>query len=113
MLDCCFNETLDSAPLASSTENLKSLASVGAGTHVTQNIEYVTGLTQPKLDKVVKVRYMWWDDLVAKAKSCGLYPEIPSGFPADEKPIMSIGSTPRKGSRRPAPPVKQIEFSRF
>lgn len=95
-----------------SSGKLKSLAAVGAGEHVEQNIKHVTGLRQPKFETVVKIKYEWWDDLVTKAKANGITAENPSGFPGDEKQIMSIGTTPRKRGRKAAA-VVQPELSRF
>lgn len=92
-----------------SDESLKSLVSVGAGQHVDQKIVYVTGLIKPLLTTTVRIKYVWWNDLVASLKATPAAEAHPSGFPGD-KPIMSIGSTPRVQSgggvfRRSTEPV--------
>lgn len=88
-----------------STKSLESLVSVGAGDHVDQKITYVTGLVKPTFTETVRVKYMWWDDLVAHLKeSHGAEPHA-SGFPGDRnQQVMSIGSTPKVGSFRRAFP---------
>ncbi len=77
----------------------KSAAFVGAGEQVTQNIVTATGLVDPKFAQVVKVKYLWWDELEAKLHENAPFvktAEDGSGFPGDRnKKIMSIGSTPR------------------
>lgn len=97
------------------TKGLESLVSVGAGAHVDQKITYVTGLIKPVLSETVRVKYVWWDDLVAKLKETAPADKNPSGFPGDkEHKIMSLGKTPRintpKEKRVPAP---QPVFTRF
>jgi hypothetical protein len=80
------------------TKSLESLVSVGAGQHVDQKITYVTGLIKPMLTTTVRVKYVWWDDLVASLKETAPSEAHPSGFPGD-RPLMSIGSTPRVGQQ--------------
>lgn len=83
------------------SKDLESLVSVGAGQHVDQKITYVTGLIKPTLTETVRVKYLWWDDLVAKLRTENVAAPQPSGFPGDkEKNIMSIGGTPRIGSEK-------------
>jgi hypothetical protein len=101
-----------SASLSEPATELKSLASVGAGEYVNQNIRYVEGLRKPVFTEVVRVRYLWWDELEAKLKDNYRVEEQPSGFPADKKNI-NLGNTPRikenqGGFRRSANP----EFAR-
>jgi len=87
------------------SKSLESLVAVGAGDHVDQKITYVTGLVKPTFTETVRVKYMWWDDLVARLKETqGAEPHA-SGFPGDKnQQIMSIGSTPKVGSFRRAFP---------
>jgi hypothetical protein len=95
---------------ASPPKELESLAAVGAGEHVDQKITYVTGLIKPTLSETVRVRYMWWDDLVAKLKERNVPAPHASGFPGDKKQhIMSLGNTPRIGSFSRAFPREQAE----
>jgi len=98
------------------SKSLESLVSVGAGEHVDQKITYVTGLIKPVFAETVRVRYLWWDELVAKLKEQTPKDAHPSGFPGDkEHKIMDLKSTPRipsqnKRVKRAAPePV----FTRF
>lgn len=91
------SETKSSASLEKS-KSLESLVSVGAGQHVDQKITYVTGLIKPMLTTTVRVKYVWWDDLVTSLKETAPAEAHPSGFPGD-RPLMSIGSTPRVGQQ--------------
>jgi len=87
-LDC------DAAGAASGNFELQSLASVGAGSYTEQQITYVAGLIKPLLSDTVRVKYVWWDDLVAALRTNSVAAPHPSGFPGD-KPLMSLGSTPK------------------
>ena len=88
----------------SATADINTLVSVGAGAHVDQHITYVTGLTKPLLSETVRVKYLWWDDLVAKLKEANVAAPHPSGFPGDgNKTNIDLKDTPRKvGSFRRA-----------
>lgn len=80
------------------SKSLESLVSVGAGQHVDQKISYVPGLIKPVFAETVRVRYLWWDDLVAKLRENNVAEPHPSGFPGDKNhQVMSIGNTPRIG----------------
>jgi hypothetical protein len=92
------------APVASSGEvtigelsvdnDLESLVAVGAGDQVEQKITYVEGLIKPIFSEIVKVKYMWWDEL--KEILRGDKPkQTQDGFPGDKKAILDLGSTPR------------------
>lgn len=97
-------------------ESLKSLAAVGAGVQVEQKIQHTAGFVSPVLGEIVRVRYMWWDDLRDALRANGVTPSSPVlGFPGEEKKLMSIGSTPRLGQwAQPAFPVaRPVEYSRF
>lgn len=96
------------------SEGLESTAAVGAGQHVDQRITHTTGLVQPSLSEVVRVRYVWWDDLVSKLRAGhGAEPHA-SGFPADSnKTNINLGSTPRiasisKSSHSAAPVYSRV-----
>ena len=93
------------------TRSLESLASVGAGQYTDQKITYVTGLIKPVLSETVRVRYMWWDELVAKLRENHVPAPHASGFPADKKKLnINLGSTPRIGSyQQPAFPREQAQ----
>jgi hypothetical protein len=91
--------------------SLQSLAAVGAGQHVDQKINYVAGLIKPLFSETVRVKYMWWDELVSKLREHNVPVPHPSGFPGDKKQTnINLGNTPRIGEfgrafprERPAP----------
>lgn len=94
--------------------SFEKLVAVGAGEQVNQNITYVTGLTKPVFSESVRVRYLWWDDLVKKL-SVPADPH-PTGFPGDQgRQIMSLGDTPRLDApKKPKSKVKRSSApSRF
>lgn len=97
-------------------QSLEKLVAVGAGEHVEQKISYVQGLIKPLFTETVRVRYLWWDDLVAKLSSAEVEAPHGSGFPGDKQNIMSLGSTPRlvtHASVRRVQEVKKPVFTRF
>lgn len=116
-MDCFFSAGEPAAAAAASPE-LKSLASVGAGSYTEQQITYVAGLIKPLLSDTVRVKYVWWDDLVSALRVNTSASPHPSGFPGD-KPLMSIGSTPRYDTREQRQALRtklaqeQLQFSRF
>lgn len=98
-------------------EPMKSLAAVGAGQHVQQDIRTATGLVKPVLSEIVRVRYMWWNELKEALRANGSQHHPPTlGFPgtAPQK-IMSLGSTPRIGSWSESgfPAQTQTYYDRF
>lgn len=94
------NEISDSdpGPAAAGTRSLESLASVGAGQYTDQKINYVTGLIKPVLAETVRVRYMWYDDLVKALRANNVPAAQPSGFPGDKSRGINLGKTPRIGN---------------
>jgi len=81
------------------TKSLESLVAVGAGQHVDQKITYVAGLIKPTFSETIRVKYMWWDELVAKLREHNVPAPQPSGFPADQKRAnINLGGTPRIGT---------------
>lgn len=71
-----------------------SAASVGAGSYINNNIHYAEGFIKPQLSEIVKVRYLWWDDLKAKLETQNF--DHPSGFPGDEEfKHVDLKNTPR------------------
>lgn len=99
---------------AVASDTFQKSAAVGAGQTIDQKIQKVSGLVQPSFSQIVKLRYQWWTELCEEAKAAGLYPSYPgNGFPGDEAPMMSIGSTPRLGTYIPPTPKPRVEFSRF
>src|ERR1700722_342271 len=82
----------DAAPMKS----LKKEAAVGAGEFVSQKTHTVRGLEKPILNSVLRVRYMWWDDVVARLKSSRHTDPYPTGFPADKiKSFADLSGVPR------------------
>ena len=84
--------------------SLNSVAGTGAGDYAEQRITQVAGLRHPVLAEVLRLRYVWWDDLVTKLKAKGISPSAASVFPGfpGNAPFKGIdlGSTP-KGSTAP------------
>jgi hypothetical protein len=72
----------------------------GVGSTVAQRIERVPGLRQPTYKQIVRVKYMWWDDLKAAldahAATAAREPFV-AGFPGGGvEPLgINLGSTPR------------------
>lgn len=111
MQNCSFNAS-DAAPAAAGAatmdcylsdsdagKSLESLVAVGAGQHVDQKINYVAGLIKPVFAETARVKYMWWDELVAKLRENNVPTPHPSGFPGDKKQTnINLGGTPRIGS---------------
>lgn len=93
----CFNSSSVSTNNGNS-KGLESLVAVGAGQHVDQKISYVSGLIKPTFTETVRVRYLWWDDLVSRLKETKTAVPHASGFPGDPQHKMSLGTTPRIGS---------------
>lgn len=111
--DCFMSEVGEAAAAGS----LESLVSVGAGEHVDQHITYVTGLIKPVFAETVRVRYLWWDDLVAKLRTETTAQPHASGFPGDrDHKNIDLKGTPRvgekKGSFRRVEPQYQM-YDRF
>lgn len=75
-----------------SSNDLDSLVAVGAGEQVEQKITYVEGLIKPIFSEIVKVKYMWWNELKEILQG-NKQPQ--DGFPGNKKTILDLGSTPR------------------
>ena len=112
--DCYFSEVSDGAPAAAA--GLETLVSVGAGEHVDQKITYVSGLIKPIFTDTVRVKYIWWDDLVEKLRTHTKAEAQPSGFPGDrDRKNIDLKGTPRIGNKKGS--VRRVEqpqvFDRF
>jgi len=106
----CSNVSDDVVPAA---QELQSLASVGAGSYTEQKITYTTGLIKPLLSETVRVKYVWWDDLVAALRTNAVAKPHPSGFPGD-KPMLKLGNTPRVNTVESNQRLQeQLNFARF
>lgn len=90
----------------SNSIDLQSLVSVGAGQYVDQKITYVQGLIKPVFTETIRVRYLWWDDLVSKLREYNVPAPHASGFPGDKLKGVNLGTTPRIGN------YKQSAFPR-
>lgn len=110
--------SLDISPISENSVNnsdLESLVAVGAGEHVEQKITYVQGLVKPVFNQTLRLRYLWWDDLKTALRANNVPLPHPSGFPGD-KPIMSLGSTPRMVKHTSAKRIEEVvvrEYNRF
>ena len=74
---------------------------MGAGEFVEQAIGSARGLIRPVLNRVVQLRYMWWDDLVARLEELKVEAPVqhPTGFLPDRgEPLADLGTTPRPES---------------
>lgn len=67
---------------------------IGAGSYQDQKIGSAQGLTQPVFSQLIRVRYLWWDELVQKLQSSGMQykSEHPTGFHGGG---IDLGNTPR------------------
>jgi hypothetical protein len=84
---------------------------VGAGREIIQKIGTAQGLVRPVLDRIITLKYMWYDDLVKKLESRGFVREgaQPNGFPGDrEKRFMDLSHVPVAGAPAPAPVVHRF-----
>jgi hypothetical protein len=104
-VSCNAGETKSAGPIRSadnrrSRKSLEKLVSVGAGQHVDQKITYVTGLIKPTFAETIRVKYVWYDDLVKMLQEQDASSPQPSGFPADKKRGIDLGATPRIGGRQ-------------
>lgn len=81
------------------TKSLKKEASVGAGEQVSQRTVTVKGLDNPILNSIVRVRYMWYDDLVVLVKKASIQrmeDPHPTGFPAEKiRSFADLSNVPR------------------
>jgi hypothetical protein len=74
----------------------ESNVGVGAGQYTSQPISYVVGLTKPVLTETIRVRFMWWNEMVEKLRAQDNKPvPQPSGFPADKPKGINLKQTPR------------------
>lgn len=84
--------------------DLKREASVGAGEWVSQKTTTVSGLRKPILHSVVRMKYVWFDDLVAEMRKIPRFEDKhPTGFPgskissfADLSGVPKVESTAAK-----------------
>lgn len=80
-------------------DSLKREASVGAGEYTNQKTKTVKGLDYPVLTSVVRVRYMWYDDLLVKLKEARYEDPHPTGFPGQKiKTFADLSEVPRVAS---------------
>jgi hypothetical protein len=67
---------------------------IGAGSYQEQHIKSAEGLIHPRFSQILQIRYLWWDDLVARLQaseiSVGTATPHPTGFHG-----VNLGTTPR------------------
>jgi hypothetical protein len=94
-VQCSANSGAATATKSIEPNVLRSRASVGAGEYTNQKLSYVQGLKKPIFNQTIRVKYVWWDDLVAKLKESNSAMQQASGFPGDKDQKMSLGTTPK------------------
>lgn len=80
---------------------------VGAGEYVEQRIGHAQGLIRPIFSQIVQVRYLWWDDLLAKLHEAGIQPGHPTGFESGK--LADLGTTPRLTTERQTSRLNRFE----
>jgi hypothetical protein len=90
-------------------ESLLGGPAIGAGGYVEQPIRSGRGLVQPTFSQLLQIRYLWWDDLVAKLQHAGIpaVPQYPTGFHGGR--LADLGNTPRIGNE-PSPLIGYMRF---
>jgi hypothetical protein len=96
----------------SAAQHLESSAATGAGEFKEQTISYVAGLIKPVFTETVRVRYLWWSDLVEKLKSHNAPTPHASGFPGDKNIGINLGSTPRLSNYGNVRRAEPVQYSR-
>lgn len=111
---------LSNGTFSSEHGNLGSVAynnqvGVGCGEYVNQEVKYVAGLIKPSFTETLRVKYMWWDDLVSALQQEANKPaQQPSGFPADQPRGINLKNTPRIGKiDSPPKAAPQQAWARF
>lgn len=81
---------------SASLHSLRKEAAVGAGEYVDQRTRTVKGLDNPVLNSIVRVRYMWWDDVQAKLSTARYEDPHPTGFPGEKiRSFADLSGVPR------------------
>ena len=87
-------------------------SAVGAGQYTEQNITNVAGLVKPVFSEAIRVRHIWWDDLVSKLRVDTQAKPHPSGFPGNiEHNNINLKNTPRI-NQDISSRVNKLEYSR-
>lgn len=68
---------------------------VGAGEMIKQALVNAQGLTQPKFERIIRMRYLWWEELQAKMGKYTVAQQHPSGFNGHPEVLANLKSTPR------------------
>lgn len=100
------------ATLSSNGIEETSAPGVGAGDYVEQKINYVAGLKEPYFTETLRVRFLWWDDLVSQLKQGNIASPHASGFPGDSAKGINLGNTPRLNTNT-ATIRKEPDYVRF
>jgi hypothetical protein len=89
---------------------LSKQAAVGAGEYVSQKTRTVKGLTEPVLNTIVRMRYMFWSDLEDRLKAHKSEDKHATGFPAEKiKVFADLSKVPHVMSEAA---TRTEEFSR-
>lgn len=88
-------------------ESINKEAAVGAGEYTEQKTHTVKGLDNPILHSIVRMRYMWNDELVEKLKTVKHEDPHANGFPAAKiKTFADLSNVPRVESVASTTPVR-------
>jgi hypothetical protein len=94
-------------------DSVRKSAAIGAGEYTEQKTHTVKGLEKPTLNSILRMRYMFWDELEPKLqaeKARFAEDKFPSGFPAEtSKKFADLTNVPRVVSESAE---KKPEFTR-
>lgn len=80
------------------SKGLEKGPAIGAGETISQKIHNVQGLRQPKFDRVVSLKYVWYDDLklAIQNQMPGFFVKVARvASELQPKKLANLGSTPR------------------
>jgi hypothetical protein len=82
------------------SKKLESTATVGAGEYVEQRTHTVQGLNKPVLNSIIRVKYLWWDNLVEALRDERRYMDPhANGFPGEKiRSFIDLTGVPRVDS---------------
>jgi len=78
------------------TKSLSKSAAIGAGEYTEQKTQTVSGLTKPVINSIMRMRYMWWNELETLLKNHKHVEKFASGFPgAKTQTYVDLSNVPR------------------